>query len=314
MKWNEIGIFFKKVVSSRTLWISTSGLTIFGVFAYMLLLTGVTINTSGDIYCGDTCEVYVNVTSTYWKICFNDTNFAPLYFDKQPIDYSVYVPARGANNWRLLQAGDCIERITKATPNPSRFKIIVNKKPFETIKYGIKVGNADVDPFLFADSIIDINGTKYNKTCNPVYGYVTKNETYECNETIQIKTYKNLTFYRIVPYSIKCKTPILKLNDTDWCNESYEIEYTYIEDKVILSNCTRLIKVYEQTDCKENGTVIVNNSKEVKVDRFFCGVDPTSKTKQYIVCDEYIDTHKGGGDGNGDGICQSGETCLRPKY
>ena len=82
MRWQDLFIFFKKRSRSRTLWISSgSGMSILAIFAYVSLLSGVTITSNGNVVCQEECTIYCNITSTYWEICFNSTDFSPLYFE-----------------------------------------------------------------------------------------------------------------------------------------------------------------------------------------------------------------------------------------
>jgi len=104
------------------------------VLAYIVLLTGMTVTTTGDIYCEEECVSYINITSTYWRVCFAD-NFSLIQTDPDvPVD--VYVPARGVGNWRLFDhTKDCIERKTSYRPLPNRFKIVGHKEPGQTVKW-----------------------------------------------------------------------------------------------------------------------------------------------------------------------------------
>ncbi len=166
MKWQDIGGFFKKRNRSRTLWVSTGTLGIFGVLAMIMMLTGVSTTYTGDIVCGEECVVYVNVTSTYWRICFADD--FELVQTIPEVDVETYVPARGKGNWRLFDpTKDCIERKNKYNYLPNRFKIIGHKEPEQTVKWS--VDKFDVDPLWI--------GTPTNET--PI------NETPEYNQTYE---------------------------------------------------------------------------------------------------------------------------------
>ncbi|KKL92443.1 hypothetical protein LCGC14_1884590, partial [marine sediment metagenome] len=67
---------------------------------------------TGDIVCGEECVVYVNVTSTYWRICFADD--FELVQTIPEVEIETYVPARGKGNWRLFDPTHyCIERKNK---------------------------------------------------------------------------------------------------------------------------------------------------------------------------------------------------------
>jgi len=134
VSWQDVGIFFKKRRRSRTLWVS-GAFSFLGVLSYILLLTGMSETHSGDIFCGSECVSYVNITSNYWRVCFSD-EFDLVETDPE-IDVDVFVPARGKNNWRLINfSKDCINRKSaKYFPLPNRFKIVGHKDPGVTVKW-----------------------------------------------------------------------------------------------------------------------------------------------------------------------------------
>ena len=153
--WQELrdrGLnIFKKVSRSRTLWIGGS-LGIFGLFAWIALLAGITVDYTGDIYCEEECVSYINVTSTYWRICFSGE--FELVQTNPDIPVDVYVPARGKGNWRPFNSSkDCIDRKNKYNLLPNRFKIVGHKEAGETVKWS--VDKFDVDP-MWIGSVDDI--------------------------------------------------------------------------------------------------------------------------------------------------------------
>ena len=300
VRWQDIGTFFKKKSRSRTIWIS-SGSSIFAIFAAILMLTGTTITSNGDIVCGDTCDIYVNITSTYWRVCFSDDSFEPLYFNQTPISYEVFVPARGKGNWRPLKAGDCIERKNKYNVLPNRFKIEVEKKPWETLKYGVDFGSVDLDPFLFSENIKFKEDVKYEKVCTEVFEDIKQEESYECEKTRQIPVYVEVTDYRLTLWNESVKEKPIVINETNYVSTPYTYDKldSYKEEKY-KDTCTRTIIVKESVDCIPTGEIKIDDVK-FKADKFFCGFDE---------CDEFRDSHGGMGDSNHDGICQEGETCI----
>ncbi len=174
MRWQDINdlisevFFFKKRSRSRTIWIRGGVLTTFmGLLFYLSLLTGVTIETSGDIYgCGINCNISVNITSTYYRIGIESF---PIYFDKE-IKYDVFVPTRGKGNWRPMVLGkDFIERKNKYNVLPNRFMVTINKKDWETIKYGVKMVGEHIDPYIFGDNIHLVDDKTVTEICEPRY-------------------------------------------------------------------------------------------------------------------------------------------------
>jgi len=155
MRWQDLrdmGLnIFKKRNRSRTIWIGGS-LGIFSLFAWIILLTGVTVTYTGDIHCEEECISYINVTSTYWRICFSDDFNLVQTNPNVPVE--VYVPTRGKDNWRLFNPSeDCIERKNKYNYLPNRFKLIGHKEAGETVKWSID--KFDVDP-LWIGEVKDI--------------------------------------------------------------------------------------------------------------------------------------------------------------
>ncbi len=235
MRWQDINelvkevFFFKKRSRSRTIWIRGGVVSSFvGMLFYLSLLTGVTIESNGDIYnCGNECVVFINITSTYYRIGLETF---PIYFDELDTNYEVFVPARGKGNWRPIKLGkDFIERKNKYNVLPNRFKIIVHKKPWQTIKYGVKIGMEDLDPYLFSENIHNIGGKIITELCEPVY------KTW----TDKIRHYKQCIVESVYD-------PINKTN-------SKAYNYTcldYIE---------RIEYKDEQVDCIKNGKVNVSN-------------------------------------------------------
>jgi len=165
MKWQDVrdmGLgLFKKQNRSRTLWISGSS-TFLGILAYIILLTGVSVTTSGDIMCGEECVSYVNITSTYWRICFED-EFELVKTDPQGVDIDVYVPTYGSR-WRLFDVTkDCIERKSKYNSLPNRFKIVGHKPKSLTVKWwsdAMHIPDPVWEGVYDADVIVDLGNNQ----------------------------------------------------------------------------------------------------------------------------------------------------------
>jgi len=315
MRWQDIGGFFKKQSRSRTLWYG-GGSTIFAFLLMISMLTGSEITTSGDLFSEDCtivdglkyCDIYTNITLTFWQVCFNTTEFTPLYFDNEPMSYDVFVPARGKGNWRPLKVGDCIKRKNKWFTGPNKFKISIVLKPWQTIKYGVAFGNIDIDPFIYSDNIKFIKETKYEKLCVEKFKEVKEKVEFACEADCQDCDLREITEtrYAITAFNDSCKVSVENVNGT-FCNSSYEGMYTVRECEPAKcdSVCSKIIVYNESVECVMNG-LVKKEEEIINDDYYFCGLDTNG-----IICDENKDVEGGQGDSNGDGICQPGETCIR---
>lgn len=152
---------YKKSTRSRTIWI-TGSTGLVALIMFLLTFTGVSETHTGDQICLDKCISYVNITSTYYRFCF-DSNFSLVQTDPK-IEIEIYVPTIGKNNWRLWDPErDCIERKNKNHPLPNRFMIVGYKEPTQTVKWwsdGLKVP----DPLWIGVNLTvtsPINNTEY---------------------------------------------------------------------------------------------------------------------------------------------------------
>ena len=59
MKWQDAS----KVLGTGTI-------SLIGLFSVLFMLTGIDYTFSGDIQCDETCESYINLTTSYWRVCF----------------------------------------------------------------------------------------------------------------------------------------------------------------------------------------------------------------------------------------------------
>lgn len=157
------------------------GVGIIGLFSWLFLLAGMSYTHSEDIVCNELeCEAFINVTTTYWRICFahyngtkywNETLFKKVSrsrtlhvnLDKvdniiktePPIPVDWYVPARGKGNWRPLKDGDCWDRL-----KTNKIKLVGHPTESQTIKWSFKVSEVDIDPVWVSWEIIYENLSK----------------------------------------------------------------------------------------------------------------------------------------------------------
>ena len=155
MKWQDVKKLLIGSVSVVTL------------FTALFLLTGVEYTHTGDIICQEECESYINVTTSYWRMCFdyydgtkyeNETLFKKqtrsrtLHINLDKVDNIIstepkievdwMVPARGKGNWRDIKGGDCWER-----RKINKIKLVGHKEPSQTIKWSFDLGEkVNIDP------------------------------------------------------------------------------------------------------------------------------------------------------------------------
>ena len=66
---------WQKVASALALILLAIGtLTYTDLLGALFQLKGINYTHSGDSFCGETCESYINVTTTYWRVCFAGYN------------------------------------------------------------------------------------------------------------------------------------------------------------------------------------------------------------------------------------------------
>ena len=309
MRWQDVkdlGLnLFKKMSRSRTLWIGSST-SIFAFFAYILLLTGVSETNSGDSDCIynetsglDRCESYFNITTTYWRFCFEES-FE--FIDTNPkIETTLYVPTYG-KKWRLFNpAKDCIERKSKYIYLPNRFKIVGYKEFDQTVKWSFSFnqfnGRINVDPIWRGINITKIcdwrieqkEKTRYyssfnlnNYTCPSNNYYVSNNidgKIGYCYEDIEVWNESNQTWVY----------PLIKSHRYDSIIPPKTIQW-------ITEDRTYYIDYINTTVCDLQGYQINNFKVNFSLCNMFCVRDG-----KIVTCDSTID-------GNGDGILQSGES------
>jgi hypothetical protein len=149
----------------------TSGVGIIALFSVLFMLTNIEYTYSGDIYCEDTCESYINVTTSYWRVCFEESARDDVLYKKRSrsrtlwvnlnnvnniistdplIEVDWLVPARGFGNWRPLKNGDCWDR-----RKINKIKLVGHKEPIKAewgisypkVKWSFVLGDKiDIDP------------------------------------------------------------------------------------------------------------------------------------------------------------------------
>ncbi len=157
------------------------------LYGALFNLKGMNVTYSGDTYCDEECPAYINVTTSYWRVCFahyNNTKYEEetlfkkrsrsrtLHVNLYNIDniittellldngtYTPYdmevdwlVPARGAGNWRFIKDGDCWDR-----KKINKINLVSHKEPEQQIKWSFKVGDyVDIDPVWLGEESDDV--------------------------------------------------------------------------------------------------------------------------------------------------------------
>ena len=154
------------------------GATYTDLFGSLFQLEGMNYTFTGDQTCGETCDSYINVTTTYWRVCFDDytdtkyenetlfkkvSRSRTLHVNLANVDNVVstsprvevdwMVPARGAGNWRPLENGDCWDR-----GKVNKIKLVGHKDPTQYVKWSFIIGDeVDIDPvWAGVDSSTDL--------------------------------------------------------------------------------------------------------------------------------------------------------------
>lgn len=143
-----------------------SGIGIVLLFSSLFLLTGIDYTYTGDIVCGEECESYINITTSYWRICFDSYNGTKYeeetLFKKQTRSRTLHVnldkieniistepkvqvdwlvPTYG-KNWRPLKGGDCWER-----GKINKIKLVGHKEEYQTVKWSFDLDDkVNIDP------------------------------------------------------------------------------------------------------------------------------------------------------------------------
>lgn len=203
MKWQDVA----KIL------VSLSSIGVITLFSALFLLTNIDYTFTPDSVCNElTCVAYINVTTTYWRVCFagyDGTKYSDeILFKKQtrsrtlhvnldkvdniiqtdpPIPVDWLVPARGKGNWRPIKDGDCWERPSTRAIN--RIKLIGHPAEGQITKWSFNLEDkVNIDPIWVSWNI------EYENLSDevPVYEWVI--ETFPCDEkNTSCKGYRNRT-------------------------------------------------------------------------------------------------------------------------
>jgi hypothetical protein len=197
-----------------------------------LYMYGVSVQTSGDIICSDTCISYFNISLKDYSICFGST-FKGVYTDPGT-NLEIYKADTryrndNPNRWKSYNftANKCLEK-----NKTYEFMLVGHKEPTQTIKWGLSLQGLDVDPFWYgignatanisATSLIMELGSQINISANlsgvssvcvdidhPSYG-----DNYSCGSP-NAKFLFNITYFRNNQFNDSTTSKILEWENSD---------------------------------------------------------------------------------------------------
>lgn len=162
MRWQNAAIILGLILAGAGV------ITYTDLFGVLTQLTGVEATYSGDQICGSECESYINITTTYWRICFSHYNNSKYenetLFKKQSRSRTLHVNLDNIDNiistnpevrvdwlvptygkkWRPLKDGDCWDR-----GKINKIKLVGHKDPFQDVKWSFEMegeANISIDP------------------------------------------------------------------------------------------------------------------------------------------------------------------------
>ncbi|KKK96905.1 hypothetical protein LCGC14_2658080 [marine sediment metagenome] len=246
MKWQDV----KKYLIG-----SSVGIVV--LFSALFLLTGFDYTYSGDIVCGETCESYINVTTTYWRICFagyentkyeNETLFKKrsrsrtLHVNMDNVDNIIsteprievdwLVPTYG-KKWRPIKDGDCWDR-----KKINKIKLVGHKKEWQDVKWSFEVGDyVEIDPFWLSG--IEVGDKVVKELCNPV----NKTWTDEIPHNKICTNCYNTTNMEEIVVGTHCNATLssgdIKVEYDNFTTSNAQLNYTYEPDTYVQSATAR---------------------------------------------------------------------------
>ena len=163
---------------------------IVGLFAALFLLTGISYVHTGDIECGEICESYINITTSYWRICFENPSDAQRIYEpgvyslqrttigespdtvlykKSTRGRTLWVNLNNVNNiistnpdvivdWLVPARGAGNWRPIKSgdcweRKKNNRIKLVGHKDKSQTVKWSFDIGDkVEIDPLWIGES------------------------------------------------------------------------------------------------------------------------------------------------------------------
>lgn len=243
---------FRKKARSRTLWIGGTS-SVIGVLAMIFLLSGVSYTYSGDTWADQngTAYAYVNITSSYWRICFAE-DFKPITIDPYGAEYKLQ--RSYYSGWKDFDyTKDCIER-GKINKLRLVFYNVTEKTKWSFSFDTPYTNNVNIDPYIFTknDLVVLDSNTPTCINCHTTYGLTNPtNETICDNITVDYINKENLLsnkFEYYGNYLINASTPIYE-------NVTNEENISYIDNSTN-ENITKTINVTKKVIIGYNESMI----------------------------------------------------------
>ena len=178
-------------------------ITLFLLFAGIFNLSGITYSNSGDSYVDKgVAYAYINISSTYWKLCFEHgkdkqviyakssrsqtryINLDKIVFSNPPVE--IELQRSYFSGWKNVDEGYCIERTNIRKVNQLR---LVGHNIKQTTKWNFiadywLMKNINIDPkWIVAVSEFEECKTIYFNRSEPVWKITTKQKDYCFNDT-----------------------------------------------------------------------------------------------------------------------------------
>ncbi len=246
----QAGGYIKKRGKKLTI-TAVGALSLIGLF---MLIPGVLFTHTGDINCSDTCVSYINVTSQLY-----DVKFAP---GVQPLDFS---PEHDLASYTLQRSerGDWVDfnigGHTLKRGQTWELKVIGEKNPRETLKWGFKAGKDYLDPLWIGDGQPDKIG---NFDIAPLEDRISIKDDY--SEILAAPVVSTESIGQENYINVYC-------NDENGCDSELLIGFEELPDTLDLY-------VWDSRDQKTTRDIIVTNTYE-------CNVPFTLTDTAY--CDNY---------------------------
>ena len=194
MKWQDVAKILLGIL------VIAGGLTYSDLFGALFQLNGIEYTHTGDITCDSTCESYINITTSYWRVCFEHTAddqrmYIPGDSKLSRVEYQDYpdtVLYKKANYGRTLWVNlNNVDNIITTDPDipvdwmvptygnqwrdvkdgdcwdrgkVNKIKLVGHKEVWQDVKWSFITGEyVDIDPFWVGenDDSFWINNNRY---------------------------------------------------------------------------------------------------------------------------------------------------------